>query len=43
MCIRDRSMTDLWTGAKCVTQNGFFAHEVAPHACKLYRCKVIDK
>lgn len=37
------SMTELWTGEKCVIQNGFFETEVAPHACKLYRCKVIDK
>lgn len=36
-------LTELWTGEKITVTNGILCQEVAPHSCKLFRGKVVDK
>lgn len=36
-------MTELWTGEKKIVTNGMVSEIIEPHACKLYRARVIDK
>lgn len=36
-------LTDLWTGEQEKVRGGFHAVDIAPHDCRLYRAKVVDR
>ena len=35
-------MTELWTGEKVTVKDGIYLNYIEPHACKLFRAKVVD-